>query len=93
MFLVSLLFPFRLCASKEGVERAPNITSAFEIGEMPTILDRDHRRVWNRLRNTFGDLDRDEVSIASDDQVRHARRVSKCVFQGQHRAPGVPEQR
>src|SRR5713226_9322329 len=60
-------------APKEVVERAANVASTFEIGEVSAVSDRDQASVWNRSRDMRGDLAGEEVVIARDDQGRNAK--------------------
>ena len=58
-------------APKEIVEHVADVTRAFKIREMPTVLERDQLRVGDCPRDVFGDLARDEIVIAKDDQGRN----------------------
>ena len=55
---------------EEVVERVTDLGGTFEIGEVSAVFQRYQTSFRNCLRDVGGDLARDEVVIAGDDQRR-----------------------
>lgn len=62
-------------SSKEIIERAAGVSSAFEIGKVAAISEGNEPGARNRSCNMLGDRARNEVVIPKDDQRRNAERL------------------
>src|SRR6185503_12852971 len=71
--LAELQRPAQSAPQQEVSQCSADVGGTFEIAEVPAVPDRDQRGIWNGVRNMLGDLDRDEVAIAGDDECRNAQ--------------------
>lgn len=65
------MFLMRFSGSpQEFVEGVADIDWAFEVGEMPAVLECNQRGVWKSLSNMLRDFDRNKVMFTCNNQSR-----------------------